>query len=153
MRSEPVYATLDNPRRFGYVFRRKEPLTESTTPNSLQVPPDPNSSNNPPLLGQSATTRNVQTLPTRPAPKIDRVPTPINREADKGKGVTPPEDRTKGFSYNVLEALGNAKLNLIYLETLEIDEVRPHLMGHLLEVEECRTKSKSSMPPFVETTP
>lgn len=54
---------------------------------------------------------------------MDKVLAPVNREIDKGKGIIPPKDITKGFSYNFLEALGNTKSNLTHFETFEIDEV------------------------------
>lgn len=43
--SEPIYAALENLRRFGYTFRRREPLTEPNPPNNLEVPLDQVSSN------------------------------------------------------------------------------------------------------------
>lgn len=145
--SKPMYVALDNSRRFGYTFRRQEPLIESTPPNSLQVPPDPNSSNNPPPPGPSTIARNTQPQSGRTAPRVDKAPVPPAREIEKGKGPSPLDDKTKSFSYNVLEVLGNIKSNLTYLETLEIDKVHQQLMGYILEVKERRAKAKSSRPP------
>lgn len=129
MALEPVYVALDNPRRFGYTFRRREPLTKSNPPNNLQVPPDPHSSSNPPPPDLNTNTRNFQLQPGRVAPRTNRILAPSHKEMEKGKGMTPINDKLKGFSYNVIEALDNTKSNLTYLEALEIDEVRQQLMG------------------------
>lgn len=146
MASEPVYAALDNRKRFGYSFRRREPLTESNPPNKLKSTTDPNSSNNPPPSGPSTNITNFQRQPRRVASRTERTIAPSNREVEKTKGTAPLDDKLKGVSYNVIEALGNTKSNLTYLEALEIVEVRQQLMGHILEGEARKSKSNPSRP-------
>ena len=126
-------------------------MTNSMPPNSLQVPPDPTSSNNPLPLGP-VSQPNASSHPVAPVvPPQSKAPFSFKNTFFK-KRVTnantkqaPTKELGNDLSHGILEAIKHTKISLSIMDLLEFKEPRELVISHLIAKRKQQSNAKDKM--------